>query len=95
MPRATTSPINIQVQIPPGTVTHLAVAICGFGMLTATVVLGTALYAPEDKSERAFRLLNWVRKTPQPEKPQPSPQARSRREPTTRAESSRATTVQP
>lgn len=94
MPRATTSPINIQFEIPPGTATNLAVAVCVFVMATTAVVLGTALYGSEEKSERAFRLIDRVKKTPEPEKPQPSPQARSRKGATARAENIRAATVQ-
>jgi hypothetical protein len=70
------------------------VAVVVFGMAATTAVLGTALYGSEEKSERAFRVMNWVRKAPEPDKPQPSPQARSRTGSTSRAASVRAATVQ-
>jgi hypothetical protein len=94
MPRATTTPIQIQLQLPPGVATNLVVAGVVFAMAATAVVLGTALFGPEEKSERAFRVMDRVRKAPEPDKPQPSPQARSRTGSKARAESVRAATVQ-
>ncbi|MFF4527037.1 hypothetical protein [Streptomyces bluensis] len=91
MPRANTTPI--QIHLPPGVATNLVVAVVVFGMAATAVVLGTALYGPEEKSERAFRLMNWLKKTPEPDKPQSSPQARSRTRPAARGESVRAATL--
>lgn len=93
MPRTANAPIQIQVNIPPGVVTNLVVAVAVFGMATTAVVLGTALYGPKENSERAFRVMDRLKKTPEAEKPQPSPQARSRTGSTARAESVRAATV--
>lgn len=94
MPRATTTPIRIEFQLPPGVATQLVVAGVVFGMAATATVLGTALFGPEEKSERAFRVMDRLKKAPEPEKPQPSPQARSRTGSTARAESARAATVQ-
>ncbi|MFJ2566545.1 hypothetical protein ACIO02_27045 [Streptomyces sp. NPDC087568] len=91
MPRATTPPI--QIHLPPGTATKLVVAVVVFGMATTAAVLGTALYGPKENSERAFRILDRLKKAPEPEKPQPSPQARGRTGSASRAESVRAATV--
>jgi hypothetical protein len=94
MPRATTTPIRIELQLPPGIATQLVIAVVGFGMAATATVLGTALFGPEEKSERAFRVMDKLRKAPEPEKPQPSPQTRNRTGSTARAESVRAATVQ-
>ncbi|MEU4986432.1 hypothetical protein [Streptomyces sp. NPDC021969] len=91
MPRANTTPIQIQIQLPPGVATQLVVAVVVLGMAAAATVLGTALYGSEEKSKRAFRVMDLVKKTPAPGKAQSSPQARNR---AARAESGRATTVQ-
>ncbi|MDX2948014.1 hypothetical protein [Streptomyces caniscabiei] len=90
MPRATTTPV--QISIP----TALVVAVVGLGLVTRAVVLGTALYGSEEKSERAFRLLDRIPgRTSEPQKPEPSPTARSRTRPTSRGESVRAATLRP
>lgn len=95
MPRTDNAPIQIQVQLPPGALTTLVVSVVGFGMLTVAVVLGTALYGSEEKSERAERLLDRIPgQTPRAEKPEPAPTLRSRTRPTARGESPRAATLQ-
>ncbi|MFJ5212292.1 hypothetical protein [Streptomyces nigra] len=55
-----------------------------FGMAVTTVVLVTALYGPKENSERAFRLLGFLKKADEPDKPQPPRQARTRTGATTR-----------
>jgi hypothetical protein len=94
MPRATTTPIQIRLQLPPGVATQLGVASVVFAMAATATVLGTALFGPEEKSERALRVMDRLKKAPEPEKPQPSTQARSRTGSSARAESVRAATVQ-
>jgi hypothetical protein len=94
MPRTANAPI--QINIPPGAVTNLLVSVVVFGMVTTAVVLGTALYGSEEKSERAYRLLDRIQGRPlDPEKPEPSPTPRSRTRPTARGESVRAATLRP
>jgi hypothetical protein len=95
MPRSNTVPI--QIQLPPGAATNLAVAVVVFGMAGIAVVVGTALYGPEENSERAFRLLNWLKpeKTPDPEVPEPSPTARTRTRPSPRGKGVQAATLRP
>ncbi|MEE1764360.1 hypothetical protein [Streptomyces sp. SP18BB07] len=97
MPRADTPPI--QINIPPEVTVaavRLVTAVAGCGMVTAVVVLGTALYGPEEKSRRAYELLDRILgKIPQPQKPEPSPTPRNRTRPTARGESVRAATLRP
>lgn len=38
-----------------------------FGMAVFSAVVGTALYGTKEQSERAFRLLPWLRRKPEPE----------------------------
>jgi hypothetical protein len=92
MPRATTP--TIQIHLPPGTATNLVVAVVVFGVAATAVILGTALYGSKEKSERAFQVMDRLKKRPEPDKPQSSPQTRSRTGATARAESARAATVQ-
>lgn len=93
MPRANTTPV--QIHLPSGVATNLVVAVVVFGMAASAVVVGTALYGPEEESERAFRLIDRLKKAPEPEKPHSSPQARSRTRPAVREESIRAATLRP
>ncbi|AWT46824.1 MULTISPECIES: hypothetical protein [Streptomyces] len=86
MPRANTAPI--QINLPPGIATNLVVAGVVFGMGITAVVLREALYGTPETSERAFRLMNWLKREPGTEHAQPSPTARSRT--TVRAGSVRA-----
>jgi Flp pilus assembly protein TadB len=86
MPRANTTPI--QIHLPPGVATNLAVAVVAFGVVGVGAVVGTALWGSEEKSERAFRLINKMKKAPESEKTESSPTARSRTRPTARGESS-------
>ncbi|MET8451648.1 hypothetical protein [Streptomyces sp. NPDC005209] len=53
--------------------TVLAVKLVVLGVL-----LGTALYAPREKSERAFRLLDLMKGSPEPAAPAPAPPVRRR-----------------
>ena len=94
MPRTANAPI--QITLPPGIVTNLVVSVVGFSMLSAAVVLGTALYGPKENSKRAFELMDRILgRTPDPEKPDPSPTARSRTRQTARGDSVRAATLRP
>lgn len=93
MPRANTTPI--QINIPPGVAANLLVTVFAFGMVGTAAVVGTALYGPEENSERAFRLLNWLRRTPETEAPEPAPSARSRTRPTARGKGVPAATLRP
>lgn len=95
MPSATNAPIQVNVHIPPGVLTNLVVCVVGFSMLTAAVVIGTALYGSEEKSERANQLLDRIPgKTPRSEKTEPAPTPRSRTSLKARGESARAATLQ-
>ncbi|MDX3283547.1 hypothetical protein [Streptomyces scabiei] len=94
MPRANNTPI--QINIPPEVVTSLVASVVRFGMVTVAVVLGTALYGSEEKSKRAYELLDRILgKVPDPDKPGPSPTTRNRTRPTAREESVRAATLRP
>ncbi len=44
----------------------LQTAVVVFGMTLFTMVVGTALYGTQEQSERAFRLLPWLRPRPEP-----------------------------
>jgi hypothetical protein len=94
MPPANTTPV--QISISPEVVTALVVAFVAFGLVTRAVVLGTALYGSEEKSDRAFRLLDRIPgRTSEPQRPEPSPAPRSRTRPKARGESVRAATLRP
>ena len=96
MPRTANAPIEVNVHIPPGVLPNLVACVVVFGMVTVAVVLGTALYGSEEKSERAERLLDRIPgQTPRAEKPEtePAPTLRSRTRPTARGESPRAATL--
>ena len=95
MPSATNAPIEVNVHIPPGVLPNLVACVVGFSMVAAAVVLGTALFGPEEKSERANRLLDRIPgQTPRAEEPEPAPPPRSRTRPKARGESARAATLQ-
>lgn len=87
MPRANTTPV--QIHLPREVAIALAIAVGGlavFAMGAAAVVLRAALYGEPEESERAFRLLNWLKTTPAPEDPDPSPSTRRRSRPAARGE---------
>lgn len=42
-------------------------AVAGWMMLMATMVVGTALYGTPEQSERAFRILHWWKRDPEPD----------------------------
>ncbi|KPC73480.1 hypothetical protein ADL27_52160 [Streptomyces sp. NRRL F-6602] len=52
---------------PQATGSGLQTGAAVFGMALVAMVVGTALYGPPDQSERAFRLLPWLRPRPEPE----------------------------
>ncbi|MDX3527113.1 hypothetical protein P1P75_11830 [Streptomyces sp. ID05-39B] len=95
MPRANTAPIQMQINIPPGVATNLVVAVVVFGMAGTAAVVGTALYGQPENSERAFRLLHLLRRTPEPETPKPSPSPQSRTRPSARGKGVQAATLRP
>jgi hypothetical protein len=43
-----------------------------YGMAIFTMVIGTALWAPAENSERAFRLLHWWKRAPEPASEDPT-----------------------
>ena len=45
----------------------LQTAAAVFGTTLITMVIGTALYGTPEQSERAFRLLPWLKAHPEPE----------------------------
>ncbi|WP_333745666.1 hypothetical protein [Streptomyces sp. IBSBF 2950] len=47
----------------------LQTVVITFGMCLVSVVVGTALFGPAEKSERAFRLLHWWKRDPEPAPP--------------------------
>ncbi|MFF4276177.1 hypothetical protein [Streptomyces sp. NPDC001536] len=51
-------------------------ALLAFKLIVFGVLLGTALYAPRENSDRAFRLLDLMTGTPEP--PAPTPPVRRR-----------------
>ncbi|MEV5915815.1 hypothetical protein AB0M00_43900 [Streptomyces chartreusis] len=63
MPRATTPPDTVE---PHDTGAGLQRVVVYFGMGIATMVVGTALYGPDKNSERAFRILHWWKRDPEP-----------------------------
>ncbi|MGV9289500.1 hypothetical protein [Streptomyces sp. NPDC003719] len=84
MPRANSTPI--QIHLPPGVATNLVVVVAVFGMTAAAAILGTALYGPKENSERAFRIIDRLKKEHESEKAEPSPTTRSRTRSTARGE---------
>lgn len=65
MPRAQNTPPEPTEPQPadPG----LQKMVVMFGMALFSTVVCTALYGPDKNSERAFRLLPWLRRKPEPE----------------------------
>jgi hypothetical protein len=47
-------------------VTPLQWTLAGFTMALTTMVVTTALYGTKEQSERAFRLLPWLKRDPKP-----------------------------
>ncbi len=65
---------------PHSTGSGLQTVMVAFGMSIVAMVVGTALYGPPENSERAFRLLHWWKRDPEPapEAPTPSPRRSQR-----------------
>ncbi|MFF4542255.1 hypothetical protein [Streptomyces aureus] len=61
------------------TVTGLQITLAAFTMSLVATVVGTALYGPEEQSERAFRLLHWWKRDPQPAPDAPRRTQRTKR----------------
>ncbi|MFD8384253.1 hypothetical protein ACFV2X_38025 [Streptomyces sp. NPDC059679] len=64
----------------PGLQTVVAV----FGMSIVAMVVGTALYGPPENSERAFRLLHWWKRDPEPDSEALTPSGQRRSQQTKR-----------
>ncbi|MEU0253128.1 hypothetical protein ABZ299_11580 [Streptomyces sp. NPDC006184] len=54
--------------------------VVAYGMAIFTMVIGTALWAPAENSERAFRLLHWWKRAPEPAPEDPTPPDQRRAE---------------
>ncbi|WP_128380427.1 hypothetical protein [Streptomyces cavernae] len=79
MPQAETT--QTEAAQPHATGSGLQTVVAIFGMSMFAMVVGTALYGPPENSERAFRLLHWWKRDPEPipEAPTPPGQRRSQR----------------
>ncbi|NUS25006.1 MAG: hypothetical protein HOV92_12390 [Streptomyces sp.] len=64
MPQAKAAPAPVEE--PPSTGAGLQTTLAVFGMTLIGTVVGTALFGPAEKSERAFRLLHWWKRDPEP-----------------------------
>ncbi|MFJ8551250.1 hypothetical protein [Streptomyces sp. NPDC093676] len=70
MPQAKATPTGAGLQ------TTLAL----FGMAIVGTVIGTALFGSPEKSERAFRLLHWWKRDPEPAPPAQGRAQRTKRQ---------------
>lgn len=59
-------------------VTPLQWTLAGFAMALTTMVVTTALYGTKEQSERAFRLLPWLKRSPEPAAEEDTPPTRRR-----------------
>lgn len=74
MPQHATTPTEPAEPHPTGA--DLQKIMVFYGMALFTMVVGTALYGPPEKSERAFRLLHWWKRDSEPT---PAAQRRARK----------------
>lgn len=72
MPQYKTTETEIEQHTPQVPGLQMVVTIWGLSLIT--MVVGTALYGPAENSERAFRLLHWWKRDPEP---RPDAQRRS------------------
>jgi hypothetical protein len=64
MSRAKTTQTDATQPHTTGTCIQTVVAVWAMGI--ATMVVGTALYGPPENSDRAFQLLHWWKRNPEP-----------------------------
>jgi hypothetical protein len=76
MPQA--KPTATESAEPHATGAGLQAVMVTFGMCIVTMVVGTALYGPKENSERAFRLLHWWKRHPEPAPEEPTLAAKRR-----------------
>lgn len=65
MPRDNTTPPDTAE--PAAADPGLQKLVVVFALGTVATVVGTALYGPAEQSERAFRLLHWWKRDPEPD----------------------------
>ncbi|MFG2359349.1 hypothetical protein [Streptomyces sp. NPDC048521] len=76
MPRAKTTPTNSAE--PNAADNDLQKEVIRFGMVLITMVVVTALYAPREYSQRAFRMINIWKRDPEPAPEEDTPPAKRR-----------------
>ncbi|MFE1451902.1 hypothetical protein [Streptomyces olivaceoviridis] len=76
MPRAKTT--STESEEPSSTATDFQREMARYVMILAGAVIFTALYAPKEYSERAFRVIDKFKRSPEPEADEDTPPARRR-----------------
>ncbi|MEW1565806.1 hypothetical protein AB0454_22805 [Streptomyces sp. NPDC093509] len=77
MPKATPVPAPVEESSP--THSGLQITLAVFGMSLIGTVVGAALFGNEEQSERAFRLLHWWKRDPEPDQEKPAAGSRAKR----------------